>query len=1125
MTVRAGEQSDLLDLAAPAERAGFRLHRLELLNWGTFDEKVWTLETRGETSLLTGDIGSGKSTIVDALSTLLIAPQRVAYNKAAGAEARERTARSYVLGHYKAERSDTGAGAKPVSLRDANSYSVLLAHFFNEGYQQHVTLAQVFWMKDQEGQPARVFVVADQVLSISEHFSRVSDISELRRRLRTVAKEVHDSYPPYLAAFRKRLGIVNDQALELFHQTVSMKSVGNLTEFVRQHMLQPFPVEERIANLIAHVDDLTRAHEAVLKAKEQVRRLTPLVEDCDHHDSVSAKVVDERACRDALKAWFAAQRVELLVAGVAACASEVATLDVEVTQAQETKRQLNDRRDGIKQDIARNGGERMERLRKELDEKAREKAAREQRATVYDRNAAEAGLSPAADAQAFLRNSREASERQHRLDEALATLRKTVIDDSVRFREMTSQRQTLVAEVESLRQRRSNIPADVLRVRARLCEALGIAEEELPFAGELMMVADGERAWEGAIERVLRGFGTSLLVPDEHYAAVAKWVDQTQLGARLVYHRVKEGKQPRTPSSQPASLVRKLEFKHDAPLAAWVEAEVTRQFNPVCCEALDDFRRETFALTRNGQQKNGGRHVKDDRTRVDDRTRYVLGWSNLEKLAAVERTLKSLERDAQVLGEAIARSEELERQHRRALDALKAIATHQSFDDLDWRQSVVELQRLSDELAALERTSDLLHALEEQLRSVERDLESCEKKLNEARERRARADERRSGLERGLARGRALVEGTSPDERARFGRLDELRGEFGKGPALTIDNGESVEGELRAWLQSRIDADELRLGRLRQRIVAVMQDYRNSYPLETREADANVEAAGEFRKMLATLVNDDLPRFERRFKELLNENTIREVANFQSQLRRERHEISERIDVINRSLREIPFNPGRFIRLESANATDVEVRDFQQDLRACTEGALTGSGDETYSETKFLQVRRIIERFRGREGSTDIDQKWTRKVTDVRNWFTFSASERWAEDDKEHEHYTDSGGKSGGQKEKLAYTVLAASLAYQFGLEWGESKSRSFRFVVIDEAFGRGSDDSATYGLELFKKLSLQLLVVTPLQKIHVIEPFVANVGFVSNTDGERSKLRNLSIEEYRAEKARRGAS
>ena len=224
---------------------------------------------------------------------------------------------------------------------------------------------------------------------------------------------------------------------------------------------------------------------------------------------------------------------------------------------------------------------------------------------------------------------------------------------------------------------------------------------------------------------------------------------------------------------------------------------------------------------------------------------------------------------------------------------------------------------------------------------------------------------------------------------------------------------------------------------------------------------------------------------------------------------------------INQSLTQIDYNPGRYIVLEAQPASDTDIRDFQTEMRACTEGALTGSDDAQYSEVKFLQVKRIIERFRGREGQSEQDRRWAAKVTDVRNWFAFAASERWRDDDVEHEHYSDSGGKSGGQKEKLAYTILAASLAYQFGLEWGAARSRSFRFVVIDEAFGRGSDESAQYGLRLFAQLNLQLLIVTPLQKIHIIEPFVASVGFVHNQDGRASRLRNLSIEEYRAEKAR----
>jgi uncharacterized protein YPO0396 len=327
---------------------------------------------------------------------------------------------------------------------------------------------------------------------------------------------------------------------------------------------------------------------------------------------------------------------------------------------------------------------------------------------------------------------------------------------------------------------------------------------------------------------------------------------------------------------------------------------------------------------------------------------------------------------------------------------------------------------------------------------------------------------------------------------------------------------------MRDRLQSQIDADDRRIDRLQEKVIAAMAAYRDAYPSETHDVDASLGSASEYKKMLSDLESDGLPKFEARFKELLNENTIREIANFQSQLSLERQSIRERIDKINLSLLEIDYNPNRYIVLEAAQNADPEIRDFQQDLRACTEGTLTGSEDAEYSEAKFLQVKGIIERFRGREGTAEADRRWTRKVTDVRNWFSFSASERWREDDREHEHYTDSGGKSGGQKEKLAYTVLAASLAYQFGLDWREARSRSFRFVLIDEAFGRGSDESTRYGLELFKRLNLQLLVVTPLQKINIIEPFVASVGFVHNDEGSRSLLRNLTIEEYRAERALR---
>ena len=231
--------------------------------------------------------------------------------------------------------------------------------------------------------------------------------------------------------------------------------------------------------------------------------------------------------------------------------------------------------------------------------------------------------------------------------------------------------------------------------------------------------------------------------------------------------------------------------------------------------------------------------------------------------------------------------------------------------------------------------------------------------------------------------------------------------------------------------------------------------------IAVRDEDAaSVQAAGEYRKMLYRLKADDLPRFEAAFKSLLNENTIREVANFQSQLNRERETIRERIETINRSLRGIDYNPGRYIQLEANPNVDPEIRDFLVALRACTEGSLASSDEAGYSEEKFLQVKRIIERFRGREGTVELDKRWTAKVTDVRHWFTFSASERWREDGREFEHYADSGGNRGPEGEARLHGA-GCQPGYQLGWRWTR-RARSFRFVVIDELSAGVTNPRAT---------------------------------------------------------------
>lgn len=1098
---------------------GYRLDRLEVLNWGTFDKSVWTFELGGANGLLTGDIGSGKSTVVDAITTLLLPANRISYNKAAGAEARERSLRSYVLGYYKSERSETSGASRPVGLRRANSYSVILGVFANAGYDSEVILAQVFWMRDgDQGQPDRFFVVADRAMSIATDFADFdTDIIALKKRLRTGGARVHDHFPEYGKDFRRRVGIESEQAMELFHQTVSMKAVGDLNDFVRSHMLEPFDASGWTARLVAHFEDLTKAHEAVLRAQAQLGVLAPLIADCERHDALG-EAIDSLAqqltairfyCADGAAALYRTQISELRRA--------IAERERELAQVVELLLDLRGRERRLERDRAGHGGDRLGELDRliTVDEKTRE--GRQRRSDRYHQLLVDAGMAPVEAPEQFAERLHEVAEAAATMNGLTADLQNQLTDVGVELAKLTDEGKELNAELLSLRSRVSNIPKRSLDLRDWMCGELELTGSALPFAGELIRVRPEEAEWEGAAERLLRGFGLSLLVPDAHYRAVSDWINEHHLGTRLVYYRVPAVVSvPVHRGDDPDGhwLSAKLEVK-DTSFAAWLDKELGQRAGYACVDSMEDFRRATRALTRTGQIKGtGGRHEKNDSTRIDDRSSYVLGWSNEQKIEALLQRAMEANRRQNKLADLQNR---LKKQSANATTRAATLAKLEEFDtfvELDW-QSVVrriaehqaEKRRIEDSSAELGRIADELERVQHQIEAAESEKTTNEKAIGGT-------NEKLDAAERSLVAAEATL--AEPGCDAARGSFELLAVHVGASVPATLEGYNQLAERLRGILTQARDEHATRQTRLGNKIVGQMGDFRRRYPLEAAEMDDSLHSMGEYRALRDRLLDDDLPRFEADFKEYLNTNTIRDIAGFQSELNKQGSLIKERIATINESLAGIDYNPGRFIRLEDQRTPNVEIRDFISELRACTDGSLSADDSDQYSEQKFLQVKSIIERFKGREGQAEIDKSWTKRVTDVRNWFVFSASERWRADDTEHENYTDSGGKSGGQKEKLAYTILAASLAYQFKLDWTATRSKTFRFVVIDEAFGRGSDESTRFALDLFRRLGLQLLIVTPLQKIHVIEPFVAAVGFVDNVNGNYSRLQSLTIEEYR---------
>ncbi|MFJ4824465.1 ATP-binding protein [Streptomyces bacillaris] len=1108
-----------VDLAA----AGFRLERLEVYNWGTFDKHVWSFGLAGANGLLTGDIGSGKSTLVDAITTLFMPARKIAYNRAAGAASGERSLRSYVLGHYKSERNEQTGATKPVALRRPGNYSVILGVFHNAALGATVTLGQVFWLADANATtPDRLFLVADRALSVASDFADFgTEVRALKKRLEADEVRVHKTFPPYSKDLRRRLGIDSEQALELFHQTVSMKAVGSLDDFVRSHMLEPFDADAMTDNIVTHFDALTTTYKSVQRARAQIEALSPLLADCDAYDDLTARV-DEGDAQQAALRYFIAQRTAALYEEQ--CAALEQTLSRLAHDKQGAKERLEQlRAEQSRWELQREGlgGGRLGELGRQTKEAELQRDARHKRAREHADLLEQAGLPPVTDQLQFTGRLDDIARAQEEAAVAEQQARTSLEALAVEAERLRQRAQDLNDDLVSLRSRRSNISRRQLDVRARLCQELGLEESALPFAGELIQVREDEQAWAGAAERLLHGFALSLLVPGDLYARVSEWINAHHLGAKLVYYRVPDTFPPRRHrTAPPTALFTKLEVRDDSPFAEWLAGELERRASHACVATMDEFRQAELAITEQGLIKGArGRHEKNDTTRIDDRSTYVLGWTNRAKIDAL------LEQASRVQGaqrELAGRKRGLEAAHADSISlgkALNRLASLRDYNEIDWASAVRRITELTDEKQRLEAASKDLKELEHRLNEIAAEISDQDAVYEKANRKWGQALGEQTAAIRGRDEARAIpAEAAAVDAQSQFPALEQ-RLKDARLTCRTPQECSRAESRLREDLMAQKIRWSKEQTRLAQAIASQMRTFRTDYPSETNELDDSVDSADGYRTLHQQLVADDLPRFEAQFRTYLKTNVIREIAGFHAQLTIWADEIGERIHTINESLADIDYNPGRYIMLKPEPTPNTEIRDFTTELRACTDDVLSGDDNELYSEEKFHQVRRLIERFKGREGHTDADRAWTRRVTDVRYWFVFSASERRREDNSEYEVYSDSGGKSGGQKEKLAYTILAASLAYQFRLDAIARRSRTFRFVVIDEAFGRGSEESARFALDLFKRLGLQLLIVTPLQKIHVIEPYVSAVGFVDNPSGHHSRLRTLTIAQYRQER------
>lgn len=1113
------------------QKSGFRLQYMEIFNWGTFDDTIHAIHPGGETSLLTGANGSGKTTFVDALLTLIVPEKRYRfYNQSSGSEKKgDRTEDSYVLGGYGTISSESTGSTRTLYLREQKeeAYSIILVNFSNEA-EQVVTLFQVRYYVN--GEMKKHFGVAHKALKIEDDFKPFDlggawkkAIDQRYNKGSRKFVEWYDAASRYAQRIVEVLGMQSIQALHLFNQTVGIKVLGNLDEFIRTHMLEPRNMEEQFQELKKHLSTLLDARRNIEKAEEQLKMLTPVKEQYEQFQQLNVQKEELETLLNTASIWKKFTQHELLRTESENTLQHGKELMQKIVRHKKELAALTEEERTILNQIDQNqAGHRLQQLEKtiqELEEKKNTATARLEEFTKWC-TTLHLPETTVSDDSTYQRVKKE----NQRKGLSLNTEQRLNGEDEYEAKRKTdiaiAEKEIVEKELNNLLVSKNNIPAYLIQIRTQLSGALDIAPHELPFAGELMQVKHEELDWQPAVEKLLRSFSTRLLVPDKYYKKVNKYVNRENLRARFVYEHVTDN--ALVQYADEGTVHDKLEFHPDHKLGSWVEQQVIRQFNYACIDDEKTLDRYARALTLNGLIKNGQRHEKDDRPDRNDPSRYVLGWNNEKKKQALFKKRDSLsdvlQQSAEITERCLNKGKRLQQQ----FYAHNRIQEHAGFEELDIAGLQRAIHKLKEQINALTKENKALTQLKKQLEETRDRKEAVQNGQDKLVREEGVINQQLETLIRQLDGLKLIVEQITPEEKDLLLQFQQQQSAFLS--QITLENLDMQFNSFREAKQAGLEKLQTGLQKTETSLNRAILLIKNPSGVLTQKypdwsgdvVDFSEEAqyANEYIEWMDKLSSENLPRYKRDFENYISDTITYKIGGLNEELDKWEREISNSIVKLNQSLSGINFNrmPDTYVQLRKQPVqAGSEIREFKlQLLDALPQAA---NWQQSSFEEKTLHFTQKIQPL---IAELDASDTYRNKVMDVRNWFEFWADEKYRSNNETRKTYRQMGQLSGGEKAQLTYTILCSAIAYQFGITREGRASKSLRFIAVDESFSNQDEEKATYLMELCKQLHLQLLVVTPSDKIQIVQDFIAHVHLVQRVQNRHSVIYNMTIKELK---------
>ncbi|MDG4663753.1 SbcC/MukB-like Walker B domain-containing protein [Mycobacterium sp. 236(2023)] len=1089
----------------------FHLSRLQIINWGVFDGYHDIPFSEGG-ALIAGASGSGKSSLLDAISLGFLPFNRRNFNAsgdntAAGSSAGRRTVDKYVRGAW-GQRSDGGTSRVMYLRGDGTAWSAVAVTYASDSGRTVTGLVLKWLTGESRNDSSSRFVLGDGDLDIEDvcnHWAAGRfDTGVFKDHGWRFTTKVESQY---LAQLYATIGIrASDAAQQLLGKAKSLKSVGGLEQFVREFMLDEPESLSRLPEALKQIDPLVEARELLAVAQKK-RKILGDIEKIQHRyasESTDLGIIDlvdlpmVRAYTDHVRLAQCPTQIEQLDSTIDQLDNEYEDVTRSLNLAKAEADSLNAQISGSSASIGPLQSQ-VTAAETEAEQVSRRRGAYEDMLTAQKIdipgtaeqfwNLREELLAEATELLAKVERHREASTDAEYAQKAARMAR----DEAAK-------------ELKRVEHVGSALPEFALMMREQICAAVDVDAAELPYIAELMDLRADQTRWRTAVEKVLRGVGLRLMVPDQHWTKVLQFVNETNMRGRLQLHHVRAkflGAEPVDP--EPNTLAGKLfavDPKH--PCAAEAVDVVTAAGDHICVDTPDVFARFRRAVTDTGLYKDSERlAIKDDRRPLKQSDYLYQGDVSAKinaltvDLAAAEETYQKARRTADDIAAQ-------RQQWRDRAAACKAIC--EQFPQ--WSQ--IDIETADGHADRLREQYELLLADHPDIEALNARADECWSQIQKLMTRRGAIQTRRDDLDERRTRLLELSERLQPAFVSE--PLTELLSRYAGHIPVSLELLEPEPHRDALFSAIKKEREQLRESRRRSydELARILNTFDTSFPDAVPNDSENFdERVHDYVALCRHIDERELPEAYERMMRLVTEQAPDAILTLHRVAEQEARRISDQIDRVNTGLGAVEFNRGTRLTLRATPRSLTAVSELTEIVRAISRRiAEVGLGDKQAILDQYADILRL----RNRLASTAPEDKaWTRDALDVRNRFTFDCAEWDVASEELIRTHSNAGDNSGGEQEKLMAFCLAGALSFNLASPESSDNRPVFAQLMLDEAFSKSDPQFAQQALQAFRKFGFQLVIVATVQNATTIQPYIDSVVMVSKTEATGRNARPVA--------------